>query len=266
VQYVSSVAAEVRAIEKCLTGKFGYEPDVANEISGDVRRYLKGDDEDPDKAVGSITEVLVVKYGYESVVAQEIAERVRRFLDGSADASCTGHTSTDPVSMRNAASEKPTSSPIRAQLPGVPERVPKSTEKRSETKKTPTPPQAVLPLQETSGRSSVLDTKELDEFYLTVVRPYLAGDPRRGRLADVHDSNRAFGQMKFTLPAEFHGTLAALQTHCHEHRQSARLQRLHYWMHWWLTFHIPMSMILYLVVVVHIAVALRVVPFLSSGD
>ena len=104
-------------------------------------------------------------------------------------------------------------------------------------------------------------TKELHEFYLGVVRPYLAGNPRRGRLAGGRESNRAFGQMRTTLPVELHETLAVLQTHCDEHRQFSQLQRLHHWMHWWLALHIPLSMVLYLLVVVHIVMALRVVPF-----
>ncbi|MFP6765314.1 MAG: hypothetical protein VB858_16920, partial [Planctomycetaceae bacterium] len=115
--------------------------------------------------------------------------------------------------------------------------------------------------KKTAVKVQVLRTKELREFYLQEVRPYLAGHPREGRFSSRRESNRAFSQMRSTLPVELHDSLSALQARSDEHRQFAEQERIHHWLHYWLILHIPFSMVLYVLMVVHILMALRVVPF-----
>ena len=107
----------------------------------------------------------------------------------------------------------------------------------------------------------VLRTEELRSFYLNTVRPFLAGNGRKGRLADVTEASRAFTQMRGTLPVELHGTLESLQAFCEEQRQFGEQIRIRAWLHYWLAIHIPFSIALFVLFVAHVVLALRVVPW-----
>ena len=107
----------------------------------------------------------------------------------------------------------------------------------------------------------VLRTEELRSFYLTTVRPFLAGSGKKGRLADITEASRAFTQMRGTLPVELHDTLESLQAFCEEHRQFTEQIRIRAWLHYWLAIHIPFSIALFVLMAAHIVLALRVVPW-----
>jgi len=107
----------------------------------------------------------------------------------------------------------------------------------------------------------VLRTEELRSFYLTTVRPFLAGSGKKGRLADITEASRAFTQMRGTLPVELHDTLESLQAFCEEHRQFTEQIRIRAWLHYWLAIHIPFSLALFVLMAAHIVLALRVVPW-----
>lgn len=107
----------------------------------------------------------------------------------------------------------------------------------------------------------VLRTEELRSFYLTTVRPFLAGSGKKGRLADITEASRAFAQMRGTLPVELHETLESLQAFCEEHRQFTEQIRIRAWLHYWLAIHIPFSIALFVLMAAHIVLALRVVPW-----
>ncbi len=94
-----------------------------------------------------------------------------------------------------------------------------------------------------------------------MLRPFLNSDGRTGRLSNPNDSKREFARMRDTLPIELHDSLAALEVRCDEHRQYAQLERIHHWLHYWLILHIPFSIALLVLFVVHVIVALRVIPF-----
>lgn len=104
-------------------------------------------------------------------------------------------------------------------------------------------------------------TDELRQFYVTMLRPFLNGDGRTGRFANPNDSKREFARMRDILPVELHDSLAALEIRCDEHRQFTQLERIHHWLHYWLMLHIPFSIALLALFVVHVIVALRVVPW-----
>lgn len=109
--------------------------------------------------------------------------------------------------------------------------------------------------------SPILRTDELKEFYVEMLRPYLNGDGRMGRFANPNDSKREFARMRDILPVELHDSLAALEVRCDEHRQFAQMERIHHWLHYWLILHIPFSIALLVLFVVHVIVALRVIPW-----
>lgn len=127
----------------------------------------------------------------------------------------------------------------------------------------PTPPAASAPVivQKQVVNTPVLRTDELRQFYMSLVRPFLVGDGRLGRLANPNDAKREFARMRDILPIELHDSLAALEVRCDEHRQYSQLERIHHWLHYWLILHIPFSMALLVLFVVHVVVALRVVPW-----
>jgi len=59
------------------------------------------------------------------------------------------------------------------------------------------------------------------------------------------------------MPAAARGALDDLEEICEEARQLVRQERLHRWMHGWLLVHIPLSLALMVLGVVHAVVALR---------
>ena len=122
---------------------------------------------------------------------------------------------------------------------------------------------AVVPALRRSAatKGPALRTDELRSFYLTTARPYLVGSGRQGRLSEETEATRVFTQMRGALPVELHDTLQTLQVYCEEHRQFSELDRLHRWLHTWLALHIPFSIGLFVLFVVHVVVALRVVPW-----
>ena len=265
-QFVPNVAGEISSIEKLLVEKYGYDSNLAGEVAEFSRPFLKRDDEDPDKAVATITSLLVEKYGYEAALAEEVAELARPFIGVTADeiSAAAALTAAAPAVPT---SGKPIIAKIQAKVPagGAKPLVAKKepAEVKAPVKKAPAP-KAIVPQKKAAAKVPILRTKELREFYLDEVRPYMASNPRTGRLGSVRESNRAFNQMRGTLPVELHEILSALQARCDEHRQFASQERIHHWLHYWLILHIPFSMVLYVLMIVHIVMALRVVPFTFS--
>ena len=280
-QFVPDIDDEVASIEKLFVEKYGYDPSLAEEVSSYTRPFLKPDSEDPDKQISSIQDLLVEKYGYDPSLAEEVAEKVRPYVDGTAEARAAADEAeeqakataapaaaatpqaTAPAAPAGPQSGNPIINQIRAQgaFGSGGAKAPAATS--AET--APKPQKAAAPKaiieKKSTAKVPILRTKELREFYLRKVRPYLAGNPRQGHLSRRRESNRAFSQMRGTLPVELHETLSALQARSDEHRQFAEQQRLHRWLHYWLALHIPFSMMLYVLMVVHIIMALRVVPF-----
>jgi hypothetical protein len=98
----------------------------------------------------------------------------------------------------------------------------------------------------------------LRRFYLEEMRPFLERPRERGqRLANADKSKSTFIGLKTLLSAAAAGTLDDLQDICEEARQLARQERLHHWLHGWLLVHIPLSLALILLGVVHAVMALR---------
>ena len=271
-KFVPNVAGEVSSIEKLLVEKYGYDSNLAGEVAESARPFLKRDDEDPDKAVATITSLLVEKYGYEAALAEEVAELARPFLgvtaeELSAAAAPTASASAAPTSSKPVIAKIQAKAAAGGAKPLVAKKEPVAEKEtagaKASVKKAPAP-KAIVPKKKAAAKVPILRTKELREFYLDEVRPYMAANPRTGRLASVRESNRAFNQMRGTLPVELHEILSALQARCDEHRQFASQERIHHWLHYWLILHIPFSMVLYVLMIVHIVMALRVVPFTFS--
>jgi hypothetical protein len=100
---------------------------------------------------------------------------------------------------------------------------------------------------------SPTEQESLREFYVGSVRPFLAVQiDRRTPLLNVSRANAMFSQMQHTVPASSRGTLKRLASICDERRELARQVRLHKWLHYWLFFHVPLSLSLLVLAIAHI--------------
>jgi hypothetical protein len=105
---------------------------------------------------------------------------------------------------------------------------------------------------------SEAESAPLKKFYLQEMRVFLDKPGGRGqRLGDADKAKLAFAGLKTLLPATAHAVLADLEGMCEESRQLVRQERLHRWLHGWLLVHIPLSLALIVLGVVHAVVALK---------
>jgi hypothetical protein len=98
----------------------------------------------------------------------------------------------------------------------------------------------------------------LRESYVSIIRPYLGVDlPNDGRLATEAAATEIFQQLRLTVPPPLHPRIQELEVICDERRQLAQQKRLHHWLHGWLMVHVPLSMALLLLAIVHAVVSMR---------
>ena len=96
-----------------------------------------------------------------------------------------------------------------------------------------------------------------DAFYHQI-QPYLRGGKRASRdLADYARSARTFDILRGQVGADAHSVLKALEECCDKRRQFDRQARLHWWLHGWLSVHLPVSVIMVIVMLVHAWFALK---------
>jgi hypothetical protein len=100
---------------------------------------------------------------------------------------------------------------------------------------------------------------QLQEFYDKQVRPFFSAEyQRRSFLANPLQAQAAFDRLR-ALPglADVKDQVSELETLCEERRQLATQERLHSWLHSWLLVHIPLSVALLVVGVVHVWFSLK---------
>ncbi|HWZ26758.1 MAG TPA: hypothetical protein VN037_15885 [Verrucomicrobiae bacterium] len=102
------------------------------------------------------------------------------------------------------------------------------------------------------------ESSPLRHFYFNEVRPFLER-PAEHRLlvSDASRSPLGFSGLRTLLPARAHATVDDLEDLCEEARQLKKQQRLHRWLHLWLLVHIPISLALIVLGVVHAVMALK---------
>ena len=104
----------------------------------------------------------------------------------------------------------------------------------------------------------VPEAAAMKEFYLVEIRPYLAPETQPdARLATPAMAANLFRHLRTVVPPVLHETLQELEAICEERRQLAQQKRLHHWLHGWLLVHVPLSMALLLLALVHAVVSLR---------
>ena len=104
----------------------------------------------------------------------------------------------------------------------------------------------------------VPEAAAMKEIYLREIRPYLApaSEPDAPLATPAVAANR-FRYLRTVNPSVLHETLQELEAICEERRQLALQKRLHHWLHGWLLVHVPLSMALLLLALVHAVISLR---------
>lgn len=102
------------------------------------------------------------------------------------------------------------------------------------------------------------DATGMREIYLAEIQPYLAPEHTPDtRLANPAMASALFRHLRTLVPPALHETLRELEAICDERRQLADQKRLHHWLHGWLLVHVPLSMALLLLSVVHAVISIR---------
>jgi len=97
------------------------------------------------------------------------------------------------------------------------------------------------------------EQENLREFYVEVVRPFLnAKIDKHEPLLNVARASSVFSQMHRAVPASARSTLTRLVAICDERRELARQVCLYKWLHYWLFFHVPLSLSLLVLAIAHI--------------
>lgn len=132
--------------------------------------------------------------------------------------------------------------------------------------KTVTEPRANLPSElVTAGNvapPTATQIHELKLVYLNLIRPQLPLQPVTPAWRECLRRSIMVCQIRpDNQHPNFIPVFDRLFDLCQQRRQFAMIQRFHFWLHGWLLVHIPATVALYLVLVVHAVVALRVIPF-----
>jgi hypothetical protein len=98
---------------------------------------------------------------------------------------------------------------------------------------------------------------EYGAFYRVQLKPYLANEEKQSRLKARDYSAAEFDRIRALLPASAHTTLKALEEICEEKRQLDHQVVLHRTLHGWLLCHLPLSLALIVLGLIHAIGALR---------
>ena len=101
--------------------------------------------------------------------------------------------------------------------------------------------------------------RQLNDFYVQKVRPFLSPDVRRGtELLSASKAGLLFSLIRAALPNEpsYHEVTDELERISDERRQLASQQRILHWLHGWLFIHVPLSCALLVFAVAHVVMSL----------
>lgn len=97
----------------------------------------------------------------------------------------------------------------------------------------------------------------LKQFYVLHVRPFLQEEYNKSsRLSNVSEADAMFDAIRNSVNDKLHPDLEKLQQMCNERRDLESQRQMHGWLHKWLYIHIPLSMTLLVMAVIHIISAL----------
>lgn len=100
--------------------------------------------------------------------------------------------------------------------------------------------------------------EELTRFYDSELRPYIEKEGGKGCAIAVRQTSMAmFANLRTLLPDVIHPVVSDLESICEEKRELDHQIRMHRILHGWLFIHVPLSLALLLMGVVHAVIALR---------
>jgi hypothetical protein len=102
--------------------------------------------------------------------------------------------------------------------------------------------------------------ERLRTFYQDVVRPYLRLERSQSVLNAKSTADVQFDSLRSPLPPRLEAAAAEIENICDTRRQYVAQRRLLWWLHSWLYLHVPASMVLLVLFLLHVFLALRVVP------
>ena len=109
----------------------------------------------------------------------------------------------------------------------------------------------------TIDRIDAEDSAPLREFYRHELRAFLERPAAPHPLADPIKAAARFEKVRALMPASFHAAITDLENICEEERQLRRQSRMHVVLHGWQLVHVPLSIALLALAVVHVVMALR---------
>ncbi|MSR31055.1 MAG: hypothetical protein EXR99_06055 [Gemmataceae bacterium] len=109
-----------------------------------------------------------------------------------------------------------------------------------------------------SNLSCVPNSEPLRNFYHQSVKHYLLeGEKGNTGLESTFKARMMFQAVKLKLDTRAYEAVAILESFCDQRRQLDRQARLHFRLHGWLLFHLPLSVALIVLMFVHIFAALK---------
>jgi hypothetical protein len=111
-------------------------------------------------------------------------------------------------------------------------------------------PQAELPRQ--------VPSPVIHEALRDCIEPFLAGETESaGPLGSKQRNDWYFEDLRLRVAPELRGLVGQLEGLCERRRQLNVQRRLHFWLHNWLFFHLPLSLVLVALLAGHVIFALR---------
>ena len=115
-------------------------------------------------------------------------------------------------------------------------------------------------LQTRTQVARIADSEPLLVFFEQIMSPYLRRTEHPGSpLASPKQASLIFQNLRTRLDPAAGGIVAVLEDLCEQSRQLDLQRRLHVWLHVWLCAHLPLSVVLFVLMLVHIYIALKYV-------
>ena len=108
-----------------------------------------------------------------------------------------------------------------------------------------------------TDRIGAEESAPLRDFYTREMRPFVQSPSPAHSLAHETQAALRFEKLRALVPASFHASIADLENICEEERQLMRQAKMHGLLHSWQLVHVPISIALLLLALVHVVVALR---------
>ncbi len=104
----------------------------------------------------------------------------------------------------------------------------------------------------------IMGAELLRNVYRGKIADYLRdGERSRSPIVDPNKAATVFAELRGKCPSGAHEAISAIEDLCGQRRQFDRQRRLHRWLHGWLLVHLPLSVALVALMVVHIIVTLK---------